>query len=424
MNHFEPNHSNLALYQNRPLRVLQIHNFYQQPGGEDVVVRHEAALLQQAGVELHSWYVDSNTVAGKLSLWQQLQLALKLLWNRQAQQHLTKLLQAQPVDIIHLHNTFPLLSPAILHTASKLGVPLVMTVHNMRMFHPSGFLPTATDFHPKKWQALRYLGSRYYRNSLLLTSLLVLLIEVHKQLGSFRLCQRLICPSDFVKNKLAAAGFAPRQLVVKAHSTVFNPQHTDPRLEPEQEQGYALFVGRTDPAKGLDVLLKAWRNIDYPLWIVGVTEAEAINVAGVPPNVNVTFCGRQPHAEIGNFYRNASLLVVPSLCAETFGNVVIEAFAQGTPCLVSDDGALPELISPAHSDQSNEGCGLTFRTGDSADLTAQFNRLIKNSDQLRTMSKNAYQRYLQQYQPCHNQQALLACYQQVLAEQGLDVRGN
>ena len=168
MNQPVTQHSDLAQYQNRPLRVLQIHNFYQQPGGEDVVVRHEAALLQLAGVELHTWYVDSNSISGKLSLWQQLQLACRLLWNRQAQQQMSKLLLAQPVDVIHLHNTFPLLSPAILHTARKLGVPLVMTVHNMRMFHPLAYLPTATDFYPKKWQALRYLGSRYYRNSLLL----------------------------------------------------------------------------------------------------------------------------------------------------------------------------------------------------------------------------------------------------------------
>ncbi len=426
MSQVDTNNSALALYQNRPLRVLQIHNFYQQPGGEDVVVRHEASLLQQAGVELHTWYVDSNAVAGRLSLWQQLQLALKLLWNRNAQQQMAERLHAQPVDIIHLHNTFPLLSPAILRTAHKLGVPMVMTVHNMRMFHPSACLPTTTDFHPLKWQAFRYIGSRYYRNSLLLTTLMVMLIELHKQLGTFRLCQRFICPSGFVKNKLTDAGFASDKLLVKAHSALINSQYSDAKLLPEQDQGYALFVGRADPAKGLDVLLAAWATIDYPLWVVGVTEDEVGHIMGDQPNPLVKFFGRKPHHEIGQFYRHATVLVVPSVCAETFGNIVIEAFAHGTPCLVSDNGALPELISPQlQAEASEDGwCGQTFQTGDATDLASQFTRLITNKNLLETVSENAYRRYLRLYQPSHNQQALLACYQQVLAEQGTAVRGH
>ncbi|MBU2225721.1 MAG: hypothetical protein KKB00_16950, partial [Gammaproteobacteria bacterium] len=68
-----------SLYQNRPLRVLQIHNFYQQPGGEDVVVQHEADLLQQAGVELYTWYVYSAALPEKVTLLGKLQLALRSL---------------------------------------------------------------------------------------------------------------------------------------------------------------------------------------------------------------------------------------------------------------------------------------------------------------------------------------------------------
>ena len=425
--------ANLALWQQRPLRVLQIHNFYQQIGGEDVVVRHEAQLLQQAGVSLFCWYVQSKDIQ-PAGIWHKIRLALNLLWNRQAQQQLQQRLAQEPVDLIHVHNSFPLLSPAIMHRAKQLGIPVVMTVHNFRMLHPRGFFiqqdfsadelraqagageaSVSTPLPVRRFRAgfaLRYLGQPWYRASRSLTCWLVLFIELHKLLGSLRWCQQLICPSAFVKNLLTDAGLAPEQLRLKPHSMAL------PAAICKTTPGhYVLFVGRADPAKGLLVLLQAWQHLDYPLWLVGVDEADVATWPGYQPAAQVKFLGFQPPAALADIYRQAAFLVVPSLCAETFGNVVVEAFAQGTPGVVSALGALPELVNasaPSAAD-TDDRCGLTFMPGNADDLRRQCQQLLSQPAWLAELSVNAFARYQQRYLPSDNQQALLRCYQDVLA---------
>lgn len=452
----------------KPLRVLQIHNFYQQRGGEDVVVHNEAALLQQAGVELHTWYVDSASLNEGQGWFKKLQLLGRLCWNFSAQRQLRTILQANPVDVIHLHNCFPLLSPAILHTAKQLGVPVVLTVHNFRWCQPSGTIQNLSDVQQRPWQLL---GQRLYRQSRWATALMIAQIQLHRWLGSYQLCQKLLCPSHFVKEALLLAGFTEQQLIVKAHSvspmlaanSATNPDtnpdknpdkkpDTDldtssPEIAPALAPGYVLFVGRADAAKGLYFLLQTWQQLAYPLCIVGVTEQQAAQWLGYQPHPQVFFAGPQPQAALPRFYQQAKVLVVPSLVAETFGNVVVEAFCHGTPCLVSDLGALPELVLARHNsaidsdahDQAHAQnqqlssaqatqppsnfAGAVFKAGDSADLVQKLTNMLQQPALLAQMSQQARQQYLAHYLPAQNQQALLACYHQVLAEQGKVVGG-
>lgn len=421
--------------QSRPLRVLQIHNFYQQRGGEDVVVENEALLLQQAGVELHTWYVDSAAIPAKRAWWSTLKFVSQLCWNRQAQQLLQARLQAQPVDIIHLHNSFPLLSPAIIHTAQNLGVPLVLTVHNFRWCHPSGSIQQLADVEKSPW---RYLGQSVYRDSRFATALMIFQIQLQQWLGSYQRCARLLCPSLFVRTALLQAGIKEQLLQVKPHSVAPRIAGAGPtdiqRVEassgiPPPETGYALFVGRADAGKGLYFLLDAWQQLDYPLWIVGVSEAQAQQWPGYRPHPWVRFLGAQPQSELGRLYQQATLLLVPSLVAETFGNVVIEAFSHGTPCLVSDAGGLPELLWPRHNAGAQErnpeqiGAGQVFAPGNTADFVDKVQTLLRDPKRLQQMSEQAQQLYQRYYLPQYNRQALLACYQQVLAEQGKVVGG-
>ncbi|WP_082971737.1 glycosyltransferase family 4 protein [Rheinheimera sp. SA_1] len=422
-----------ASVSSRPLRVLQIHNFYQQPGGEDVVVQNEALLLQQAGVALQTWYVDSASIPTHSHWWSKLQFAIDLCWNRQAQQQLRARLQAQPVDIIHLHNTFPLLSPALIQTAHALGVPLVLTVHNFRWCHPSGCIQSLADVGTCPW---RYLGQPVYRNSRFATALLLVNIQLHQWFGTYKLCARLLCPSQFVVNALLQAGFNKQLLQLKPHSVA--PDIADNHIANDQVSGvgnkaatagYALFVGRADAAKGLYFLLDAWQQLAYPLWIVGVSEQQAAQWSGYKPNPWVRFLGAQPQSALGGLYQRATLLLVPSLVAETFGNVVIEAFSHGTPCLVSDIGGLPELLWPRHNaeklghEPEPGSAGQVFAAGNAADFCMKVQALLNNPGLLLQMSQQAQQLYKTYYLPQHNQQALLACYQQVLAEQGKVVGG-
>jgi glycosyltransferase involved in cell wall biosynthesis len=460
-----------ASLSDKPLRVLQIHNFYQQRGGEDVVVQNEAKLLQQAGVALQTWYVDSASLyhTGSSwigSAWKALQLLGRLFWNTDAQRHLTTLLQQNPVDVIHLHNSFPLLSPAIIHTAKQLGVPLVLTVHNFRWHHPTGCIADLADIQRSPW---RYFGQRLYRQSRFATALMICQIQLHRWLGSYQQCQKLICPSTFVQNALLDAGFALEQLWVKPHS-VSDDISPEVALEPAENvaavalkaeahsdnnlaingatysavnpavtgvacpsksaaTNYALYVGRADAGKGLWFLLQAWQQLAYPLWIVGVTEQQVQQWPGYQPNPWVHFAGQQTPAQLRQFYQHARLLLVPSLVAETFGNVVIEAFSHGLPCVVSDAGALPELVQSRHNSRrhaeplASQAAGEVFVAGDTADFVQKVTLLFDDPARLQQMSQQARQQYMEKFLPQQNLQALLACYHQVLAEQGKVVGG-
>lgn len=401
----------------RPLRVLQVHNFYQEMGGEDVVVQHEAALLRQAGVELTTWYLQSADIKAQ-SLWQKLRLVCQQCWNPATARELAQRLATQPVDLLHVHNVFPLLSPAIIHAAQQLGIPVVWTVHNFRWCHPAACIRDISDVRRSLWS---YAGKALYRQSRLLTLLQLLTITLHRWLGSYQRCSLLICPSGFVRRALLKAGYPAAKLWVKPHSTALMPQHAG--AKPRQLTDTLptlLYVGRADHNKGLGFLLAALQQHPglraLPLKVAGVSQAQAQQMFGAQLAQQAEFLGFVDADTLAQLYREAQLVLVPSLVAETFGNVVIEAFSQGTPCLVSDLGALPELVLPRHNSQT--AAGAVFRAGDSADFLIKLQALVTQPALLRQMADGACQRYLQYYQPEMNQQALLACYQHVISKQG------
>lgn len=401
----------------RPLRVMQVHNFYQEMGGEDVVVQHEAALLRQAGVALETWYLRSADIKPQ-SLWQKLRLIWQQCWNPAALRELAQRLAAQPVDVLHVHNVFPLFSPAIFHAAQRLGIPVVWTVHNFRWCHPAACIGDISDVRRSLWS---YAGKALYRQSRLLTLIQLLTIALHRWLGSYQRCSLLICPSEFVRQALLTSGFSPDKLWLKPHSTALLPQNA--AAKPRRSTGTLptlLFVGRADHNKGLGFLLAALQQHQelkaLPLKVAGVSLAQAQQMFGSPLAQQAEFLGFVGAEALAQLYREAQLVLVPSLVAETFGNVVIEAFSQGTPCLVSDLGALPELVLPRHNTAT--AAGAVFRAGDSADFLIKLQALVTQPALLRQMADDASQRFKQFYQPEINQQALLACYQHVSGRQG------
>ena len=401
----------------RPLRVLQVHNFYQEMGGEDVVVQHEAALLRQAGVALETWYLRSADIKPQ-SLWQKLRLIWQQCWNPAAVRELAQRLAAQPVDVLHVHNVFPLFSPAIFHVAQRLGIPVVWTVHNFRWCHPAACIRDISDVRRSLWS---YAGKALYRHSRLLTLIQLLTIALHRWLGSYQRCSLLICPSEFVRHALQKAGYPAEKLWLKPHSTALLSQHAG--AKPRQltdSLPTLLYVGRADHNKGLGFVLSALQQHPklraLPLKVAGVSQAQAQQMFGLQLAQQAEFLGFVGADALAQLYRDAQLVLVPSLVAETFGNVVIEAFSQGTPCLVSDLGALPELVLPRHN--STAAAGAVFRAGDSADFLIRLQALVTQPTLLRQMADGACQRYQQYYQPEINQQALLACYQHVISKQG------
>lgn len=379
------------------MKVVQAHNFYASPGGEDRVVEREASIIRAMGHELIPWYCRNNAKPG---MGEKIRAALCCGWNPQAMAQLQELGVGQG-DILHVHNFFPWLSPAIFYKARQLGMKTVLTLHNFRLLTPTAVIgPQTSSFSPAK-NLLQALSGRY-QGSVFAGLAVARMIARHHAMGTWQhQVDTFLCPSDFVRRQYQRAGFSDQKLVVKPHFCD-DPQKQNPAVVSEPRQ-YALFVGRDDRAKGLDLLLRAWRNINMPLIVAGVSRPRNLSC---PPQV--VFKGQQQAGALSQLYAGAALVVVPSRVAETFGNVVMEAFAHQTPVLVSASGALRELVQPEQN-------GRWFEPGNAVDLAAQANSMLTQPELLHLFGHNARQTYLENYTP-ENNLALLATIYQNLAD--------
>src|SRR5690349_11848225 len=117
----------------RDPRVLVVHNFYQQPGGEDQVFKDEIELLRSRGHAVSTFTVHNDEVAqhGKVSL------ARKTLWNADIHARIGEVVRREKPAVVHFHNTFPLISPAAYYAARDNGAAVVQTLHNYRLLCPA-----------------------------------------------------------------------------------------------------------------------------------------------------------------------------------------------------------------------------------------------------------------------------------------------
>ena len=116
------------------MKVLFVHNFYQQPGGEDKVFCEEVKMLRTRGHTVNEFTVHNDEV-DSLSRWS---LARKTFWNNAIYQELRETIRCDRPDVVHFHNTFPLVSPAGYYAAHDEGVRVVQTLHNYRLMCPTG----------------------------------------------------------------------------------------------------------------------------------------------------------------------------------------------------------------------------------------------------------------------------------------------
>ena len=115
------------------MKILSVHNSYQLPGGEDQVFAQEADLLRSHGHQVLLYQASNDQVNGKNPL----VLLGNTIWNQQIHHELRDLMHREKPDIVHVHNTFPVISPAVYYAANGEGIPVVQTLHNYRMLCPA-----------------------------------------------------------------------------------------------------------------------------------------------------------------------------------------------------------------------------------------------------------------------------------------------
>ena len=386
------------------LRVAVVHNRYQQPGGEDQVFEREAALLQDAGhevlrYEVHNDAIDSSSAVG---------VAARTVWNATTYRVLRHVFADFRPDVVHVHNTLPLVSASVFAAARRAGAAVIQTLHNYRMICPS-----ATLFRNDRpcelcvSQPLALSGIRHacYRNSRAATAVVAGTTFIHRALGTYiRNVDRFIALTDFARAKLIAGGIPPWQLVVK-------PNFTEPATQHRVQGGdAALFVGRLTEEKGVRTLLEAWRRHPslLPLRIAG--DGALKNMAdtlAASSHHNVKVLGALPGHAIRTEMRGARLLVFPSVCYEGFPVTIAEAFSVGLPVVASRIGSIPEIVL-------DNAVGLTFTAGNADELAECVHRLTVDPQLNLALSRGALEQYENRYTPEANLKQLLSIYRDAM----------
>lgn len=378
-------------------RILIAHNSYQQRGGEDAVVEAEAELLRSRGHAVRLLVAHNDAIVRM----PRSRLAARTFWSSETVRDFRQALVEFRPDILHVHNTFPLISPSIYWAAARAGVPVVQTLHNFRLLCPQAMLLREGHICEDCVGRLPWRGvvRRCYRGSAAQSGVLAGMISLHRALGTWgSKVDRYIALNEFCRRKFIEGGLPAQRIVVKPNFVDF------PAPEAGAREGM-LFVGRLAEEKGLSTLCAAARLAPDVAVRVAGTGPQAGLLQGIP---SVAHLGALSAAEVREAMCRAQALVMPSLWYENFPRTLVEAFACALPVIASRIGALAELVEDGVT-------GLLFEPGDAADLAAKMKWAAAHPDALMRMGQEARRRYLREFSPEVNYRRLTEIYAQVLA---------
>jgi glycosyltransferase involved in cell wall biosynthesis len=356
------------------MRILYAHSFYRIAGGEDRHVREQVDLVSRAhDVEL--------IAASNADLSESASTALQMTYSRAKKREMLDVIDRFSPQIVHIHNAYPSFGPSVILAAHERRVPIVMTVHNMRLRCPNGLMFTEGSLcrrceggiyanavmhacFPARKQASAYAGALWIHR-------FVMRLE--------RRISRFIAPSDFMRGRLIDWRIAPERVETIRHFTQGIHTSVAGRVG-----AYGMFVGRLSMEKGIDVLLNALRRADDPPFrIVGDGPARSAleRMARDLRLKNATFTGWQTPDALVKLLWGARYVALPSVWEENAPLVALEALGAGRPLIVSDIGGLPELVG--------SGSGVVTRRGDPDDLADKIRQLADNDEACERASREA-----------------------------------
>ncbi len=377
--------------------ILVAHNYYQQAGGEDQVFDAEAAVLESNGHRVIR-YEDYNTrIRNRSAAF----AAVEAVWSLKSAQSLAQLVRLHKPDIAHFHNTFPLISPSAYYAVRRGGAAVVQTLHNYRLLCPGATLfreGSVCEECVEKKSFLPGIVHGCYRNSRSATAAVATMLMVHRSAGTWRqMVDFYITSSELGRTKFIEGGL-PASLIV-AKSNFVTP---DPGVG-TGAGGYALFIGRLAPEKGISVLAEAWRELgQVPLVVAGDGP-----LAGTDWPMGASWIGRQPRKKILALMGDASVLIFPSQWYEGAPMTILEAFACGLPVIASNLGAMAEMVT-------HERNGLLFNPGDAADLARKVRWAFEHPEAMAAMRIAARREFEEKYTAERNYKMLIGIYEQAM----------
>lgn len=385
------------------MRILVVHNYYQRAGGEDRVFLEETDLLEANGHEVVRYELHNERV----TTMNPVMLAKNTLWSSPAYKDIEAILRRERPHVAHFHNTFPLVSPAGYYAARAAGVPVIQTLHNYRLLCPNAlFYRDGGPCEDCLGRAVTWPGVVHgcYRESPAASAVVTAMLSAHRASRTWaRVVDVYIALTEFARRKFVEGGLPAEKIVVKP-----NFVRPDPGVGGGRG-GFALFVGRLSPEKGVATLLEAWDRLgkDIPLKIIGDGPLAGQVVSAAGRRLGVEYLGHKPVEEVRASMKEAGALVFPSEWYETFGRVAAESFAAGTPVVAADIGAVAEIIDDGRT-------GLRFRPGNARHLAEQVERLLSRPEEYARMRREARAEFEARYTAERNYGMLMEIYESAL----------
>ena len=385
------------------MKVIIVHNFYRQCGGEDAVFQAEKAMLQRMGHDVSSFVRDNSEINGMTRL----SAAGATIWSQESREKLRRIIRVSRPDVAHFHNTFLLVSPSAYYACQEAGVPVVQTLHNYRLLCPSAtFFRDGCVCEDCMGKAFPWPGIVHgcWRGSRTQTAVVASMLTLHRLLRTCREQVDLyIALTDFSREKYIKAGIPPAKIIVKPNF-----------IDTDEFRGnsgrstyrYALFVGRLSRVKGVEMLLEAWKRIGQrlPLVIVGDGPMAREVEEQAASRTGVEWVGCINREKVIARMKQAELLVFPSVWFEGFPMTMVEAFSVGLPVIASRIGAIAEIVDHGRT-------GLHFEPGNSEDLAAKVEWLLDHPEELSRMRRAARAEYKAKYTAEKNYEILMGIYE-------------
>ena len=385
------------------MKILAVHNAYQQRGGEDAVFAAETQMLESNGHEVVQYRRSNDELDGSGRL-NTISTALNAVWSSTSHRELSGLLKLEKPDVAHFHNTFPLISPSAYYACADASVPVVQTLHNYRLLCPAatffrdGAVCESCLGRSTPWPSIVH---SCYRKSRATSAVVSSVLSVHNTVKTWKKkVDVFVALSEFARTKFIQGGLPAERIVVKPNFVL------DPGIKISPGE-YALYVGRLSEEKGIRVLLSAWKKlgVSVPLQIVGTgpLHEEVLSEIKRSDLKQVHCVGLLLHQEVLSLMHNARFLVFPSLWFEGFPVTIAEAFACGVPVITSRLGAMAEIVHDGRT-------GLHFAPGDVEDLAARVGWAWTHPAAMLEMGRAARKKYEAKYTPETNYKNLLAIY--------------
>lgn len=389
--------------------VLMAHNYYQVPGGEDTVFHNEVNMLEKNGHKVIKYTRHNDEIkSGVLS---KLKLCIDTIFSFKTYKEVKKLIDENDIDVVHVHNTLPLISPSIYYAARYKKVPVVQTIHNFRLLCPGAtFTRNGEICEDCVYKGLgQALNHKCYRGSLAQTFIMYAMLKFHRTIGTYDKIN-YITLTEFNKNKLLS--------LVKDESNIYvKPNFVEKRDKVERVlEDYFVYIGRLDDIKGINFLVEAWKEIDEKinLYVIGTGPEECQLNEFIKKNniTNIKLLGFMQREEAFKIIQKSRAIIVPSKWYEGFPMTIAESFSLGVPVIGSKVGNIQSIID----DKNN---GLLFEMNNKENLNKVIKKVFYNKKENEEMGENAYKAFYENYTDIKNYENLKEIYEYLVGDKSV-----